>query len=264
MSTEPISDLQLAIAAALMLVSLVVSWRLRLGLERDIAIASVRMTAQLLLVGLILNWVFALNNPLPVIGIGLVMTVLAAQAAAKRPKRSYPRLLLDSFVSIMASSFLVTALALKGILNVQPWFLPQYSVPILGMVLGNSLTGVSLAVDRFTSNLDAGRDQIEGLLAVGATRWEAAHSSRRDALRTGMIPTLNSMAVMGIVSLPGMMTGQILGGATPNTAVRYQIVIMFVIAGSTALGCLVSVQLAYRRLFDTQHRLRLDQVHTRS
>jgi putative ABC transport system permease protein len=264
MSTEPISDLQLVIAAALMLVSLVVSWRLRLGLERDIAIASVRMTAQLLLVGLILNWVFALNNPLPVIGIGLVMTVLAAQAAAKRPKRSYPGLLLDSFVSIMASSFLVTALALRGILNVQPWFLPQYSVPILGMVLGNSLTGVSLAVDRFTSNLDAGRDQIEGLLAVGATRWEAAHSSRRDALRTGMIPTLNSMAVMGIVSLPGMMTGQILGGAAPNTAVRYQIVIMFVIAGSTALGCLVSVQLAYRRLFDTQHRLRLDQVRTRT
>lgn len=264
MSTEPISNLQLALAAGLMLISLLVSWRLRLALERDIAIASVRMTVQLLLVGLILNWVFALNNPLPVIGIGVVMTLLAAHAAARRPKRSYPRLLLDSFVSIMASSFLVTGLALRGILDIQPWFLPQYAVPILGMVLGNSLTGVSLAVDRFTSNLDAGRDEIEGLLAVGATRWEAAHGSRRDALRTGMIPTLNSMAIMGIVSLPGMMTGQILGGASPDTAVRYQIVIMFVIASSTALGCLLSVQLASRRLFDSQHRLRLDQVHTRS
>lgn len=263
MSTEPISDLQLVLAAGLMLVSALVSWRLRLGLERDITIAGVRMTAQLLLVGLILNWVFALNNPLPVIGVGVVMTALAAHAGAGRSRRRYPRLLLDSFVSIMASSFLVTGLTLRGILNVQPWFLPQYAVPILGMVLGNSMTGVSLAVDRFTSNLDASRDEVEGLLAVGASRWEAAQTPRRDALRTAMIPTLNSMAIMGIASLPGMMTGQILGGASPATAVRYQIVIMFVIASGTALGCLLSVQFAYRSLFDNQHRLRLDQVQTR-
>jgi putative ABC transport system permease protein len=263
MTSQPISDLQLVLAASLMVVSLLLSWRLRLGLGRDILISSVRMVVQLLLVGLILEWVFSLQNPWLVLGIALVMTALAAHAASGRPKRTYPKLLLDSFVSILFSSLLLTGLVLKGILDVQPWYLPQYLVPILGMVLGNSLTGVSLSVDRFTASLASGRAEIEGLLALGATRREAAHSPLREALRAGMIPTLNSMAVMGIVSLPGMMTGQILAGAAPQTAVRYQILIMFVIAGSAALGCLLSLELAFRRLFDTSHRLRLDRLHTR-
>ena len=175
MSTEPISDLQLALAAELMLVSVVVSWRLRLGLERDIAIAGVRMTAQLLLVGVILNWVFALNNPVPVIGIGVVMTILAAQRCSQASHAGLPAAAAGQ-LRVDHGQLLPSHRARpQGILNVQPWFLPQYAVPVLGMVLGNSLTGVSLAVDRFTSNLDAGRDEIEGLLAVGATRWEAAH-----------------------------------------------------------------------------------------
>lgn len=264
MNVVAISDLQLVLAAGLVLISLGLSWVLRLGLGRDIAISSARMVVQLLLVGLILAWVFSLQNPWPVLGIGLVMTVLAAQAASRRPQRSYPKLFLDSFISILVSSMLLTGLVLDGILNVQPWYLPQYLVPILGMVLGNALTGVSLAVDRFTANLDAGRGEIEGALAVGATSREAANAALRDALRAGMIPTLNSMAVMGVVSLPGMMTGQILAGADPATAVRYQIVIMFVIAASTALGCLMSLELAYRRLFDGQHRLRIDRLVVKS
>jgi putative ABC transport system permease protein len=264
MNAIAISDLQLVLAASRVLISLALSWVLRLGLGRDIAISSLRMVVQLLLVGLILAWVFSLQNPWLVLGIGLVMTFLAAHAASRRPKRTYPRLLLDSFVSILISALLLTSLVLKGILDVQPWYLPQYLVPILGMVLGNALTGVSLAVDRFTANLDAGRAEIEGLLSVGATSREAAHAAVRDALRAGMIPTLNSMAVMGVVSLPGMMTGQILAGADPATAVRYQIVIMFVIAASTALGCLMSLELAYRRLFDSHQRLRIDRLLVRS
>lgn len=264
MNIIAISDLQLGLAATLVVVLLVLSWVMRLGLGRDIAVSATRMVVQLLLVGLILTWVFSLQNPWLVLGIGLVMTVLAAQAASRRPKRTYPKLFLDSFVSILVSSMLLTGVVLKGILDVQPWYLPQYLVPILGMVLGNALTGVSLSVDRFTANLDAGRAEVEGMLAVGATSREAAHDALRDALRAGMIPTLNAMAVMGVVSLPGMMTGQILAGADPATAVRYQIVIMFVIAASTALGCLMSLELAYRRLFDAQHRLRIDRLLVKS
>lgn len=260
MSSVRIDNVQLLLAAGLMLVSLLLSWRLRLGLGREILVASLRMTVQLLLVGLVLAWVFSLNDPLPVVGIGLVMSVLAAQAASQRPKRGYARLFLDSLVSILFSSFLLTGILLGGILNVQPWYLPQYAIPVLGMVLGNALTGVSLSVDRFTSTLDRDRGLIESLLALGATRREAAQGAIRDAMRTGMIPTLNSMAVMGVVSLPGMMTGQILGGAPPETAVRYQIVIMFVIAASTSLGCLISVELAFRRLFDAKHRLRVERL----
>lgn len=256
----PINPAQLVLAALLMLVSVLLSWRLRLGLGRDIVVASVRMTVQLLLVGLILGWVFALKHPLPVIGIGLVMTLLAGQAAVGRSTRRYAGIYLDSFLAVFGSSFLLTGLALSGVLQIRPWFEPQYAVPILGMVLGGSLTSVSLALDRFTSDVQSRRGEIEALLALGATRWEAAHGAITAAVRTGMIPTLNSMAVMGIVSLPGMMTGQILAGASPNTAVRYQIVIMFVLSASSALGSLIVTLLAFRALFDARDRLRADRL----
>ena len=155
-------------------------------------------------------------------------------------------------------SFVVTGFGLEGVLRVEPWFEPQYAVPILGMVLGNALTGISLALERFTEGLVSHRDQAETLLALGATRWEAAHAEIQAAVRTDMIPTLNSMMVMGLVSLPGMMTGQILAGASPIDAVRYQTVIMFMLAAATALGSLLTVLLAYRRLLSKEHRLRLE------
>ncbi len=256
----PISLFQFVLAAALMSVGVALSWRLRLGLGRTIFTASVRMVAQLLLVGLILGWVFSLQNPLPVIAIGLVMTLLAGQAAVSRSKQRYARMYFDSFLAVFGSSFILSGVALAGIIQVNPWWNPQYAVPILGMVLGNTLTGVSLALERFTSDVKVRRGQIEGLLALGATRWEAAHAEVATAVRTGMIPTLNSMVVMGIVSLPGMMTGQILAGAPPERAVRYQIVIMFVLATSSALGSLLVTLLAFRTLFDTRHRLRLGKL----
>jgi putative ABC transport system permease protein len=129
------------------------------------------------------------------------------------------------------------------------------------MVLGNALTGVSLALDRFTEDLASRRDQIEAFLALGATRWEAAYKPIQEALRTGMIPTINSMLVMGLVSLPGMMTGQILAGASPIDAVRYQIVIIFMIASGTALGTICVVLLTFRVLFNQEHQLRLERLH---
>jgi putative ABC transport system permease protein len=145
-----------------------------------------------------------------------------------------------------------------GIVRVEPWYDPQYLIPLLGMVLGNTLNGISLGLDRFMEGLNSQRDQVETLLAMGATRWEAAHRQVREALRVGMIPTINSMSVMGLVSLPGMMTGQILAGANPIDAVRYQIVIMFMIAAGTALGIFGVVLLAYKRLLSPEHQLRLD------
>ena len=148
-----------------------------------------------------------------------------------------------------------TGAALAGIINVHPWFAPQYAIPLLGMVLGNLLTGVSLALDRFMHGIAREAGVIESDLALGATRWEAARPLISDALRTGMVPTINAMMVMGVVSLPGMMTGQMLAGAAPTAAVRYQIVIMFMIAAATALGTLGVILLAYLRLFNRHHQL---------
>lgn len=255
-----ISNTQLGLAALLIVVNLALSIGLKLGLGRTLALASVRMVAQLLLLGFILEYIFALNTPLPILGVGLVMTIFAGVASVRRTHRRFAGIYWDSLITVFAASFVVTGIALSGVLQIHPWYEAQYSIPLLGMVLGNTLTGISLALDRFMDGVNKDRDQIEGLLALGATRWEAAHRLVRESLRTGMIPIINSMMVMGIVSLPGMMTGQLLAGAAPGSAVRYQIVIVFMIAATVALGALGIVLLAFRRLFNARHQLLVERL----
>jgi len=249
---------QLALSALLILVNLGLSVGLRLGLERSLAIASLRMVIQLLLIGFVLEWLFTQENPILIIAISLVMASVAGVAAVNRTRRRFPGIYWNSLLSVLVSASLVTGLSVGGIIQVQPWLDPQYLIPLLGMVLGNTLTGISLGLDRFMEGITSQRDQIETLLSLGATRWEAAHTQVKEAIRTGMIPTINSMMVMGLVSLPGMMTGQILAGATPIDAVRYQIVIVFMIASGAALGTFGVVLLAFRRLLSPDHQLRLD------
>jgi putative ABC transport system permease protein len=254
---------QLILAACLVGVNLVISALLSLRLEKQLLIASCRMAAQLLLVGLILKWVFALENPALVLGLGLFMTAVASLSAVNRTRRRFPRIFLNSFVSIMGAAFVVTAAAMTGIIRVEPWFEPQYFIPMLGMVLGNTLNGISLALDRFMEDVVQRQAQVESLLALGASKWEAARESLREAARSGMIPIINSMMVMGVVSLPGMMTGQILAGADPVDAVNYQIVIVFMIAAAAALGVMAVTLCAFFSLFNSRHQLRLDRLHRR-
>lgn len=249
---------QLALAALLILVNVALSAALQLGLGKSLLIAALRMVVQLLLIGFVLEWLFTQDNALVVLAIALVMTAIAGVAAVNRTQRRFAGIYWHSLLSVLTASALVTGFAMVGIIRVQPWYDPQYLIPMLGMVLGNTLNGISLGLDRFLEGLTAQRDQVETLLALGATRWEAAHGQVRNAIRVGMIPTINSMMVMGLVSLPGMMTGQILAGADPIDAVRYQIVILFMIAAGAALGIFGVVLLAYRRLLSPDHQLRLD------
>lgn len=257
-----IGNLQLGLAALLIVINVALSAWLRLGLTRSLLVASVRMVVQLLLVGLVLGYIFALDHPVPVVGIGLVMVALAGISAVDRTRRRYPGIFIDSVLCVFAASYVVTGAALLGIIDVDPWYRAQYAIPLLGMVLGNILNGVSLALNRFMDDAVRDRGLIETRLALGATRWEAAHPLIVDSLHTGMIPTINSMMVMGIVSLPGMMTGQLLAGALPTDAVRYQIVIMFMIAAATALGAFGVVILAFRAVFSRSHQLRVDRLQS--
>ncbi|MBP3193103.1 ABC transporter permease [Natronogracilivirga saccharolytica] len=250
-----ISNVQLGLAALLLIVNIALSVALRLGLGRDLIVSAIRMTVQLVLVGFILEWIFQTREPLLIILMALIMAGLAGIAAVHRTSRRFPGIYWNSLVTIGTSGFLVTGAAITGILNVTPWYDPQYMIPLLGMVLGNALTGISLGLDRMMEECLKNRNWIETMLSHGASRWEAAHEQIREALRTGMIPTVNAMMIMGIVSLPGMMTGQILAGADPMDAVRYQIVIMFMVAACTALATLGVVLLAYRVLFSADHRL---------
>ncbi|MDS3859896.1 iron export ABC transporter permease subunit FetB [Thermosynechococcaceae cyanobacterium BACA0444] len=252
---------QLALAALLLLINIGLSLGLKLGLERILSIAAVRMVGQLLLVGVLLEWLFIQDNPLIILGISLIMATIAGISAVNRTKRRFEGIYGSSLISVWGSSVFATGFALIVILQPQPWYEPQYVIPLLGMVLGNTLTGISLGLDRFMEDLVNQRQQIETLLSLGATRWEAAHHQVQEAIRVGMIPTINSMMVMGLVSLPGMMTGQILAGASPIEAVRYQIVIVFMIAAAAGLGIFGVVLLAFNRLLSQDHQLRLDRLH---
>jgi len=250
-----------AAAAALILINAAASLALRLGMERTLLLAAVRTVVQLLLVGLVLQWVFHLERWYAVLALMAVMTLIAGITAVQRANRRYPWLWLDTLLGIWLSSWLITAFALFVIVrNDQPWYQPQYAIPLLGMVLGNTLNGITLGVGTLTDDLVNRRRQTETLLALGATRWEAAAGPVRHAVRTGMIPIVNAMMIVGVVSLPGMMTGQLLSGVAPIEAVKYQIVIMFLIASATALGTVGAVLCGYLRLFNARHQFRYDLV----
>jgi putative ABC transport system permease protein len=162
--------------------------------------------------------------------------------------------------SMFASSFAVSVFGLAAIVRADPWWEPRYAIPILGMLLGNTMTGVALCIDRLTASAWDSREVIEARLSLGETAREAIGDMARDALRAGLIPVINAMAVAGVVSLPGMMTGQILAGNAPGDAVRYQIMIWLLIAAGCGFGMLIAVRLTVRRLFDERDRLRLERL----
>jgi putative ABC transport system permease protein len=251
---------RVAIAAALILVNAGLSIVLKLGIERRLLIAATRTIVQLLMIGLVLEWVFSLNRWYAVLAMASLMVLAAGRAAIGNVSRRYPGIWLDGLLGMGLASWTVTALALTAVVQPDPWYLPQYAIPLLGMMLGNSLNGVSLGLERLGEELASKRGQIEGLLALGASRREAAAEPVRTAIRTGLVPITNSMMVVGIVSLPGMMTGQLLAGASPVEAVKYQIVIMFFIATSTAIGTVTVVLLAFRRLFNKSHQFLYHQL----
>jgi putative ABC transport system permease protein len=252
---------QVALTSLLILINGVISVGLRLRMERTLAIAAVRTIVQLTLLGLVLKSIFQLQHWYWVVGLAAVMTLIAGVTASNRNKRQFPGIRAITIISIWASSWLVTAFALFAVLQgIEKWYQPQYLIPLLGMVLGNTLNGISVGLNTFTEALVTRRTEVETRLALGATRFEAAAAPLRDAVRTGMIPIVNSMMIVGLVSLPGMMTGQMIAGMNPVSAVKYQIVIIFLIAGATALGTIGVVYLSYRRLFNARHQFRRELI----
>ena len=254
----------LALAAVFLVVNGGLSIALNLGLERQLAIATVRMTVQLLLVGLVLTTLFSLVSPLWTAAAALAMILFAGREVMARQVRR-----LGGFWSyglgtgcMLVSGSLVTIFALLTQIHADPWYHPRYALPLLGMILGNTMTGISLGLDTLTTAAVRDRSAIEAQLALGATRRQALRGSTRLALRTALMPIINTMAAIGLVSLPGMMTGQILAGVAPIEAVKYQLLVMFLIAGGTGLGAVAAVVSAGYRLTDNRHRLRLDRLAT--
>lgn len=255
-----LTPLDLVVATTLVAAAGAVSLAMRLGIERRLAWSALRTVIQLGLVGLVLERIFAINRPALVVLIVLVMIFFAGREAVNRSQRRYRGIRLDASIAMAVTCLVVGAVVTQVVVGVKPWYDPQYVIPLLGMILGNSLTGVSLCLERLLEHLSARRHEVELLLAFGATRAEALARPLRAAVRTGMIPVTNVMAAAGIVSLPGMMTGQILAGSPPMQAVAYQVVVMFMIAAANALGSMIIATAAARRLVTADGRLEVDRL----
>lgn len=250
----------LLLATGLVLVNGGLSLWLGLGLERRLLVASARTVVQLLVLGYVLVPVFELESAPLVVALVAVMLVLAGREAVNRTERRFAGMYVSAFAAMALGGLVSAGVGTAVIIGVEPWWEPRYLVPIVGMILGNALTGVSLGLDRCMAQLDEGSLAVETRLAFGATRWEAVRPVVAESLRTGMIPILNAMSAVGLVTIPGMMTGQILGGTPPEQAARYQIVILFLIAAAVALGTTVSVLLCARAMFDGEGRLRKERL----
>lgn len=262
MTVIALTPFDLTMAAGLVLILAVLSWFMRLGIERNLVIAAVRTTVQLLLVGLVLKTLFAHVQLGWVVVMAVVMLLFAGREVMAR--QAYRLKGWWGFgvgtSSMFISTFCITVLVLTLIVNAKPWYTPQYAIPLLGMMLGNTMNGIALAMDRLMHSAWQQGQVIEAKLLLGYTSSQAVADIRHESMRTGMIPMINAMAAAGLVSLPGMMTGQILSGTPPLEAVKYQILVMFMITAGTGFGTLTAVWLSTSRLFDDRHRLRLERL----
>lgn len=263
MTVIALAPAKLALSAVLVVALAALSVRLRLGVGRQLVVAALRTTVQLLLVGMVLKILFENAHLVWVAVMAVFMLLVAGREVMARQQRRFAGWWGFGLgtLSMFVSSFAVTVLALQVVIGTQPWWEPQYAIPLLGMLLGNTMNGIALGMDRLTTGAWQQRAVIEARLMLGQGWAEALEDIRRESMRVGMIPMINAMAAAGVVSLPGMMTGQILSGTPPFEAVKYQILIMFLITAGAGFGTMAAVSLGARRLFDERERLRLERLH---
>lgn len=260
-----ISFSSLALAAALLLFNVAISRVLDLGIEKKVGIAALRMVIQLTAVGFILDGLIATQNPWLATLVFLVMIGFAAYEVRSRPKMMVRgmRGWILSGAGLGFSAIVMTLFLLVIIIRPDPWWNMQYAVPLFGMLLGNAMTGVALTLDTFFTTIELSKGAVEGEIARGSTARAALLRPIRTAVRTGTMPAINSMAATGVVFLPGLMVGQILSGVSPLTAVKYQMLLMFLLAAGTALAVILSILQATWALTDRRQRLRLDRLFKR-
>jgi putative ABC transport system permease protein len=265
MSSVDLTALDLAIAASLIILDAGMSLAFGLRLHRQLVIAALRMVVQLLLVGFVLRWLFASESAAMTLAVIMLMIAAAAREVAVRPKQrlhQWGNYRIASIV-VAVSSVATVLLALMTAIRPNPWHDPRYAIPLMGIVLGSVLNSASIALDTFMGDVTDARNKIEARLALGSTLQHALAPLMRDAVRKGLIPVINQMSAAGIITLPGIMTGQLLAGMDPLSAVKYQILLLFLLAGSSGLASGGAVYLASRSVGDERDRLRLDHFSSR-
>lgn len=244
-------------ASYIFIVILLIIVRFRgISREKEIILSSVRMTLQLILTGYILVYLFENANPFYTVLVIIIMETFAIFNIFKRSKITLPKKLKRIIAISMVSGTLVSLLYfLLIVVRISPWYNPRYFIPIAGMIIGNSMTGISLGVSRLVDGMTTKKQLVETALMLGATPKMATKEIVDQTFDSAILPTINSMVGMGIVFLPGMMTGQILSGTSPVNAIEYQIAIMMGILGSVALTVILFLQLGYKTFFNDEQQL---------
>lgn len=251
-----LSYFDLMIGFCLILISIGLSKWKDLRLEKDLLIAGLRTFLQLIGMGFLLKYVFESNHSVFILAFILIMLLVAVWTVVSKQTINKSGLSIIVGISLLASSGVTLFIVTQIIINIEPWFSPQYLIPIAGMILGNSMNGASLAIDRLDSDIKDKKDKIEALLCLGATSSQAGSKLIKSSMKAALIPMLNTMLVVGIVSIPGIMTGQILSGVSPLTAVKYQIIIMYMLAFSIILTSYIITTLRLRSYFTKYHQLK--------
>ncbi|MCW6512112.1 ABC transporter permease [Lichenifustis flavocetrariae] len=260
MTPVALSPADLAVAAMLVVASAALSLVLSLGVHRPLLVSAGRLVIQLVLVGLVLRVIFASASMWVTFGVIAIMLAAASREMGARSPRRLKGLwhLGIGTLSILGATLPVALIVLLTALKPTPWYDARHAIPLVGIILGTVMNGGSLALNTILSSVARDRLAIEARLALGATRQEAFRPILRQAVRTGVTPTVNQMAAAGIITLPGIMTGQVLAGMDPLDAARYQILLLLVLSTAGFLGAVIASYAALHRLTDHRHRLRLD------
>lgn len=249
--SNTINITSLLISSSLVLVALFFSYWQKLKLEKETIISVIRAVIQLVVVGYILEYIFGFKNPIFTTLLLLFMTFNAAYNAAQRGKAIRNGLLI-SFISIVAGT-LVTLAILVFSKTIQ--YEPYEVIPVSGMIIGNTMVALGLCYRQITSNFKNKREEVETKLSLGADLFPSSIEIIRDSIKTGMLPTIDSAKTVGIVSLPGMMTGLILAGTPPMEAIKYQIMVAFMLFSTTSISSFIACYFSYRGFFNSRKQL---------
>eukprot|EP00746_Dinoflagellata_sp_MGD_P076468 gnl/MRDRNA2_/MRDRNA2_30793_c0_seq1.p1 gnl/MRDRNA2_/MRDRNA2_30793_c0~~gnl/MRDRNA2_/MRDRNA2_30793_c0_seq1.p1 ORF type:complete len:561 (+),score=73.78 gnl/MRDRNA2_/MRDRNA2_30793_c0_seq1:70-1752(+) len=255
---------QVAASFTVIVLESVVAKVLQLGVANEMLTAGIRCWLQLTILGLILRPIIEMSNPYITFGyIFCFMVFISAYETSARPKVTHPRMYMDALCSIFGALLLNGAVLLL-VVAPDPWYSPQYVIPLAGMLINNSLTSLTVALNSILDQISSKKEHIEVLLAFGATPFEATWPLITVAVRQAFVPQINGMNVVGLVSIPGMMTGQVLGGSSPQKAARYQIVIFFLISGTVTSAVGLICALTVRSLFDKDGRMAAKKITKQS
>ena len=226
-------------------------------LSRDLLISAARMTVQLFIMAFVLKMVFDLQLWYIVLAIELVIFLMASQIVFNRVKARTNNLMRNVFFALVAGAGTILLIFLVVVVGREPLYDPRYVIPLGGMIIGNAMNACAIAYERFHSSINRDKKLIMTLLSYGATYKESTAMQFREALKAAFLPILITMSATGIVALPGMMTGQILSGSDPLTAVEYQITIMLAITSSNALVAFLILHLQNKEFFNDLHQLKI-------